>query len=187
MDKKTLQNKLKNIRQQMVREDWQTALDGLFILEKENQNMPAVLTAIGDCQIHLNKPESAIITFQKVIDLEQNSIEAYNNLGVAYMFSGDFEKAENAYLHALQFKPDHIQTLKNLAFLYYQQENRLGDAAQLLAGIINNFPEDCDALFLMGQCYEMGDDPASAKLCYERLLLLKPDSVEARDALKNMK
>jgi tetratricopeptide (TPR) repeat protein len=187
MDKKTLQNKLKNIRQLMVKEDWQTALDGLFLLEKENPDMPAVLTAIGDCQIHLNKPESAIISFRKVIDLEQNSIEAYNNLGVAYMFSGEFEKAETAYLHALQFKPDHIQTLKNLAFLYYQQENRLGDAAQILAGIIKSFPEDCDALFLMGQCYEMGDDPASAKQCYQRILLLKPDSVEAKEALQIMK
>ena len=35
----------------------------------------------------------------------------------------------------------------------------------------------------MGQCYEMGDDPTSAGLCYERILVFQPDSPEAKEAL----
>jgi tetratricopeptide (TPR) repeat protein len=174
---------MKQIHTLVQKEEWQKALDELRLAEIEFPNTPAVLTALGDCQIHLNKPESALEYFKKVTEMESSSVEAFNNLGVAYMFAQDFSKAEEAYLHALQFIPDHAQTLKNLAFLYYQQEDRLGDAATILAGLVRSHPADCESLFLMGQCYEIGEDPVSAKLCYERILVYQPDSVEAKEAL----
>jgi tetratricopeptide (TPR) repeat protein len=178
---------MKEIHALVKKEEWQKALDELRLAEIEFPNTPAVLTAMGDCQIHLNKPENALEYFKKVTELEPSSVEAFNNLGVAFMFAQNFPKAEEAYLHALQFIPDHAQTLKNLAFLYYQQEERLGEAATILAGLVRSNPTDCESLFLMGQCYEIGDDPVSAKLCYERILVYQPDSVEAREALQQIK
>jgi Flp pilus assembly protein TadD len=186
MNDKRYQDVMKQIHTYMKKEDWQKALDELRLAEIEFPGATAILTAIGDCQIHLNKPENALEYFKKVSVLEPTSIEAFNNLGVAYMFAQNFHEAETAYLHALQFVPDHAQTLKNLAFLYYQQENRLGDAATILAGLVRSHPTDCEVLFLMGQCYEIGEDPESARLCYERILVYQPDSLEAKEALSQM-
>lgn len=166
--------------------DWSTAWQQLYLADRQFPETPSILTAMGDCQIHMDKPDAAIPFFQKVMQLEPSSIEALNNLGVAFMFANDFQNAETTYLEALQFQPDHHQTLKNLAFLYYQQEDRLGDAAQILASIIRSDPKDCESLFLMGQCYEMGGDLASARKCYDRILLYQPDFVLAQQALQQM-
>ncbi|MEI8132446.1 MAG: tetratricopeptide repeat protein [Leptolinea sp.] len=183
MKNQRYQKVMKQIHKWMQQDEWQKALDELRLAEKEFPDAAAILTAMGDCQIHLIKPEAAVEHFKRVTELEPASVEAFNNLGVAYMFIQNFTQAESAYLHALQYMPDHAQTLKNLAFLYYQQEDRLGDAATILAGLVRKYPTDCDALFLMGQCYEIGSDPASAAMCYERILVHQPDSKEAKEAL----
>lgn len=167
-------------------EKWQEALDMLRIVDVDHPDTPAVLTAMGDCLIHLDKPEPAIRHFGRVAELEPRSVEAINNLGVAFMFARDFENAEQAYLKALQFIPDHEQTLKNLAFLYFQQDDRLGDAATILADLVRKKPADCEALYLMGKCYETGGDSASARLCFERILVHQPGSDLAHQALQQL-
>ncbi|GAP22506.1 tetratricopeptide repeat protein [Leptolinea tardivitalis] len=177
---------MKQIQSLIDKREWQAAWEKLCMADSRFPNTPAILTAMGDCQIHLEKPEGAVARFIRVTELEPESVEAYNNLGVAYMFSGDFHQAEIAYLQALQFKPNHEQTVKNLAFLYFQQQDRLGDAATLLAGIVRSNPSDCEALYLMGKCYEMGGDLASAKLCFERILMYQSDSQMAIDALNQL-
>ncbi len=186
MTNQTYQTMMKHIQTLIEKNQWQTALDELRLANVKYPETPTILTAMGDCQVHLEKPEAAIPHFLKVTELEPDSVEAYNNLGVAYMFSQDFCSAESAYLKALQFMPKHEQTLKNLAFLYYQQEDRLGEAATLLASVIRSNPSDCEALYLMGQCYEIGGDLLSAQMCYKRILVYQPGAAIAIDALNQM-
>jgi Flp pilus assembly protein TadD len=186
MKNRTFPVLMKKAQELMQREEWQSALESLRLAEIEFPDQPALLTALGDCLIHLNKPENASEYFFRVTELEPESVEAFNNLGVSRMFEQNFIMAEKAYLQALQFMPNHPQTLKNLAFLYYQQEDRLGDAATILAGLVKSQPTDVEALFLMGQCYEVGEDPESARICYERIRVFQPDWQEAKDALSRL-
>jgi tetratricopeptide (TPR) repeat protein len=177
---------IKHVQSLIEKGDWQTALEELQAANQKFAKTPAILTATGDCHIHLQQPELAIPYFRNVVDIEPDSVEARNNLGVAYMFALDYPNAEETYLEALQFKPDHVQTLKNLAFLYYQQEERLGDAATLLASVIRKEPSDCEALYLLGMCYQIGGQTDSATLCFERILTFQPDSDLAIEALKSL-
>jgi tetratricopeptide (TPR) repeat protein len=186
MKNQTFQQMMKHVHELIAKDQWQAALEELGLANLKFPETPAILTAMGDCQIHLEKHDAAISHFLKVTELEPGSVEAFNNLGVAYMFAQDFPNAEATYLEALQFQPNHSQTLKNLAFLYYQQEARLGDAATLLASVIRENPSDCEALYLMGQCYEAGQDLPSAKLCYERILVYQPGSPMAMEALNQI-
>ncbi|HEX7555024.1 MAG TPA: tetratricopeptide repeat protein [Leptolinea sp.] len=186
MKDQNYQKIMKHVHELMKKNLWQQALDDLRLAAIKYPDTSTILTAMGDCQIHLEKPENAIPNFLRVTELEPDSVEAFNNLGVAYMFAQDFSMAEFAYLKALQFIPDHEQTLKNLAFLYYQQEERLGDAATILASIVRSNPLDNEALFLMGQCYDIGGDPLSASLCYERILVHQPDDQMALEALERI-
>lgn len=175
---------MKQVTDLIQEEKWQEALDMLRLTDVEYPDTSAVLTAMGDCLIHLNKPDSAIRNFNRVTELEPGSVEAINNLGVAYMFAHDFDNSELTYLKALQFMPDHEQTLKNLAFLYFQQDSRLGDAATILADLVRKNPTDCEALYLMGKCYETGGEKASARLCFERILVHQPESELAIEAIR---
>lgn len=183
MKKDNLEEGLGQIQTLMQDEKWQSALDAMNKLDKKSANTPAILTAKGDCHIHLEQPEEAIPFFYKVTEIQPKSVEAWNNLGVAYMFAQDFASAEKTYLEALQFQPDNLSTLKNLAFLLYQQEDRVGEAATLLANLIRRYPSDCEALYLMGMCYQQGGETDSARVCFERMLQYEPDSILAKDAL----
>jgi tetratricopeptide (TPR) repeat protein len=187
MKAKKLGSVLNHIQVLIDEEDWAAAFEELKKADQKYSNTPAVLTAMGDCQIHMQQPETAIRCFEKVVELDPESVEALNNLAVAYMFSGDYVSSEETYLRALQFQPDHLPTLKNMAFLYYQQEERLGDAAQLLANVIRKSPSDCEALYLMGMCYQAGGQIDSARVCFEHILTIQPDSVMAKDALSVVK
>ncbi len=186
MNKSGFANSMKKVTDMIRDEKWQEALDMLRITDVEYPDTPAVLTAMGDCLIHLDKPGPAIQHFGRVTELEPKSVEAINNLGVAYMFARDFENAEQTYLKALQFVPDHELTLKNLAFLYFQQDDRLGDAATILADLVRKNPTDCEALYLMGKCYETGGEKASARLCFERILVHQPKSELAIEAIRQL-
>lgn len=174
--------KIAQIQALMNEQKWQKALDELKKLDLAYPDTPAVLTAMGDCQIYLQNLEAAIPVFKRVTELQPDSIEAFNNLGVAYMFAQDYARSEEAYLEALQFQPDHLQTIKNLAFLYFQQDARAGDAATLLASVVRRDPSDCEALYLMGKCYQSGGDFESARLCFERLIANDPESPLANEA-----
>jgi tetratricopeptide (TPR) repeat protein len=46
---------------------------------------------------------------------------AWGNLGVLYKLSGHYEMAENVYSYALNFDPDNLTSLGNLALLFNQQ------------------------------------------------------------------
>lgn len=183
MTKDNPEQLMRQIQKLIEEENWQLALDALNKLDKKSASTPAVLTAKGNCHIHLERPEEAIPYFIKVTEFQPGSVEAWNNLGVAYMFAQDYPNAEKTYLEALQFQPDNLATLKNLAFLYYQQEDRIGEAATLLASVIRREPSDCEALYLMGMCYHLGGQSDSAKVCFERMLTYQPDSHLAKDAL----
>ncbi len=183
MKKDNLEEGLSQIQTLMQDEKWQPALDALNKLDKKSANTPAILTAKGDCHLHLEHPEQAIPFFTKVTELQPGSVEAWNNLGVAFMFAQDFASAEKTYLEALQFQPDNLATLKNLAFLLYQQEDRVGEAATLLASLIRRHPSDCESLYLMGMCYQQGGQSDSARVCFEQMLAYQPDSILAKDAL----
>jgi len=183
MKAKNLGNILNHIQVLIDEENWPAALEELKAADQKFHNTPAVLTAMGECEIHLQQPEAAIPCFEKVIELDPESVEALNNLAVAYMFFGNYASSEETYLKALQYQPDHLPTLKNLAFLYYQQEERLGDAALLLANVIRTAPSDCEALYLMGMCYQAGGQMDSARVCFNRVLAIQPDSTLAKDAL----
>jgi tetratricopeptide (TPR) repeat protein len=86
----------------------------------------------GLCYLGLGKYDSAISDFDKVIELEQNSVDAhsgknhyieeYKNLGIAYSARGDKDKAEEALEEGLRLANE--QGLDETAT---EIENLLGD------------------------------------------------------------
>jgi tetratricopeptide (TPR) repeat protein len=63
----------------------------------------------------------AIQSYQKVIKLDPNYVEAYNNLGIIYQELGDFDKAFEAYQKSVEINPHYEKGYNNLGILYYLQ------------------------------------------------------------------
>ena len=66
------------------------------------------------------KYKECIDTFSSVLETEPDNADVYNNLGVAYSCSGDFEHAENFYTKAIELDPQLAQAYINLSDLYFK-------------------------------------------------------------------
>lgn len=67
--------------------------------------------------IHLLMTEqldSAIICFNKAVELDPEYFQAYNNLGLAYEKKGDVAQAKNFYTKAIEINPDFKIAKENL-------------------------------------------------------------------------
>lgn len=59
----------------------------------------------------------AIQSYQKVIELDPNYIEAYNNLGILYQEIGDLDKAYQSYQKAIEINPRYEKALNNAGII----------------------------------------------------------------------
>lgn len=66
------------------------------------------------------KYKECIDAFSSVLETEPDNADVYNNLGVAYSCSGDFEHAENFYTKAIELDPQLAQAYINLSDLYFK-------------------------------------------------------------------
>ena len=62
--------------------------------------------------------EDAKAFYEKALMLDSKSVEALNDLGVAYMQGRDYVEAQESFEQAIQRKPDYVDAYYNLACLY---------------------------------------------------------------------
>ena len=64
------------------------------------------------------KNDQAVAIYEKVIEVEPDLPEAYNNLGLIYAADGNFEKATRYFQLGLQTNPTYATLYQNLSTLY---------------------------------------------------------------------
>jgi Flp pilus assembly protein TadD len=72
--------------------------------------------------IQNNQPALAIEPIMKALDLDPANLNAYNNLGVAYIYLKNYDKAESALKKAIELNPDFTLAKNNLKWA--EQERR---------------------------------------------------------------
>ena len=166
--------------------EWGITLDLLEQAINANPNHIGALTGIGKTLLNLGRASDAIVYFRKVANLASNVPETHNNLGVAYLVSGELFQAEVAFKEALWLDDDDAQAWKNLAQVYLQQKEKLTEGVQILAAVVQSNPEDIDALFQLALCYEIGEDYESAKFLLQKILGHQPDHALAQEVLDDI-
>jgi tetratricopeptide (TPR) repeat protein len=83
----------------------------------------------------------AISQYQKAIALGSDNPDVRTDLGSAYRFSGQFEKAIEQYQIANRQNPQHENSLFNLASLYLQNLRQPNKAIALLEDFEHKFPQ----------------------------------------------
>jgi tetratricopeptide (TPR) repeat protein len=79
------------------------------------------------------KLEEAKELYRKVVKIDQNNVQAFNNLGVIYMGEKQYKRAIMRFNDALNIKHDYPDAYYNLACLYAQEN----DAARSLLYLKN--------------------------------------------------
>ena len=87
-------------------------------LIKKQSKIPFLFNLNGLINLNLEKWQSAIKVFKKALDCDQQYVEAYNNMGIAYSHLGNREKAVENYTRAIEIKKDYANGYNNLASHY---------------------------------------------------------------------
>lgn len=110
------------------------------------------------------------------------SARAHHNLGTIYAGSGEFDKAIREYNTALNLNPFDPRYRSNLA-ITYADKGMLGDALREFQNVIRIIPSDPLSHYNLGVTYLKMGSRGKAKEEFELALKLKPDYIQAKQAL----
>jgi len=83
---------------------------------------------LGQVYVALNQSQDARLAFEAAVTANPLNCTAHNELGLLSRRDGDFESAEQHYLHCLEQVPGHGTTYLNLGILYELYLGRLSEA-----------------------------------------------------------
>lgn len=107
---------------------------------------------IGLLQAHDGRFDDAIHAFTRMIELGGGDAYSYGLLGFAYSSKQDYQAAEAAYRNALLLQPDNTEWRLGLTRCVFRQQ-KFEDAATLLDGLIERYPEKVDFWMLQAHSY----------------------------------
>ncbi len=132
-----------------------------------------------------NKLSTAERAYKKVIRIQPDFFEAYNNLGNVLVDRKRFTEAINAYRKSLKLAPDHAMLMSNLGnALQLQGENQ--KAIQWFRKALAANPDYADAYSNLGNALKELDDLEEARESYNKAIKIDPANKEAYNGLANV-
>jgi tetratricopeptide (TPR) repeat protein len=132
--------------------------------------------------IEKNKINEAIDTLELVVSLFPHHSLAQNDLGVLYLANAEYERAVAHLDQARRLTPDNADTIKNLAEAY-MGVGRIEDAIQTMLDLVQQQPDDLEALYWLGIACESQGQKRAAREVYSRIQQLQPDHQKAGQRL----
>jgi type IV pilus biogenesis/stability protein PilW len=120
----------------------------------------------------------ALQAYQKVIELDPEYAEAYNNLGIIYQEIGDFDRALSAYQNAIGINPKYEKALNNLGVLLYL-EGRYEESIQAFQQALAINANNVESHINLGILFKKQGQVDKAMAAYDRALTLNPFYGEA--------
>lgn len=138
---------------------------------------------LGTVYLILAKWDRAINCFRNAL---RNTIYAtphfaHNNLGLAYHEKGEFKKAVESYLKAIQFQPSFSRAFHNLG-VTYEAMNEWDEAIEAYKESIRHAPEDPRSHFYLGKVYLKTKKPSLAIEKFEETIRLDKSNTFAPEA-----
>ena len=106
----------------------------------------------------------AVEQFQKVVDLLPRNSNAYSNLGAAYLYDGQNEKARQMFERSMAIEKNPI-TANNLAYLYFT-EGLYKEAAEMYELAVEAYGDRYVLWGNLGVAYELGGNNEESLRAY---------------------
>jgi len=154
------------------------ALHFLKIGDKYNDKNSDLLFELAFCYEQLLDSELAIDTYNRIINIDSYSSEAWFNLGQVYFVLQDFEKALSAYDFVLAINENDSLACLQKAHTHFQiEEYQQAVDAYIDYGKMSG--EDWQTHLFVGECYEKLELFDKAIEYYEQSLFEKADNYDA--------
>ncbi len=101
---------------------------------------PKVLATLGDSYFEKQMFEQAVIVYEKTIALTPDDVDTYNDLGLAYLYTGRPEKALEKLRKGTEVNPSYQRIWLSLGFTLLSLE-RHGEARPVLEKTVELSPE----------------------------------------------
>ncbi len=128
---------------------------------------------------------SAIIGYQKALELSPESIDYATAVGGVYAAQNDFVSAEKFYLERIAASPDNTD-LKIVAAQMYLANKQSDKAIQFYEQAYLARPDDLKLLEALGSCYIIAEKWQKAHDTYKQLYKLCTDSTKKNKYLETM-
>ncbi|CAH8612319.1 unnamed protein product [Dicrocoelium dendriticum] len=148
-----------------------------------DRNAPEPWCAAGNCFSLHGEHEVAVRFFQRAIQVCPTSVYAFTLLGHELSTLEEFDRAVNAFRHALRLDPRHYNALFGISNVYYKQE-KFELAETHLTRAVALFPHSHLLLAnlgaLRGRLGHLDDGPDSALALVTKACKLQPNNPLAR-------
>jgi len=114
--------------------------------------------------------------YRRAIELDARMATAYNNLGILYLASENFEGAKTALSTALQLNPDYVDSLYMLARAQHDTGDQVR-AVKNLNSVLLKRPDFAKAHYLLGVILNEEKQLEAAKIHFERYAQLADKDV----------
>ena len=146
-------------------------------MNKENLDVNQLLN-LAYKAIQVKNFDNAKNLFEKIISINKNIPEVYNNLGSIYLNSNNFKKAIECFNKSISLNPKFSAAFCNLGIAYY----KTGDFKSSEINYIKSISLDKKNIvshFNLGNLYKDKNDISNAEKYYNFALDLKPDMLQA--------
>lgn len=160
-------------------------VDALVSYRRAVEKFPSFRRAwrnIGLICVRNGHYDDAIKAFTRMIELGGGDAYSYGLLGFAYASDQDYQAAETAYRNALLLQPENTEWRLGLTRCVFRQE-KYEDAATLLDGLIERYPDKPDFWLLQAHTYLGMKNPLKAAENLEALDLLGKATVDSLHTL----
>ena len=131
--------------------------------------------------------DNAIRHFEKELEIDPESIRAYQRLGDLYSsYSTDFGRAKETLEKALELQPNHVSTLLNYASTLYYLD-RIGAATEQFETVIQIDPKNLTANYNLALMYEYSGKTQQAINRWKKFLELNPPAEWKADAEQHLR
>jgi Flp pilus assembly protein TadD len=151
------------------------------VVEVEEPAVP-VTYAEAEQTFRTGDYEEAASLFSRYVDQHQANAWGHYMLGLAEWRAGDADAAEDAFLQALERKPDHLKSLVNYGRVLIAQERYEEARTQLEAALAIN-PASIDAARVMGRVQHSLGELEKAESTYRAILTIRDKDVWALNNL----
>ncbi|MCI0446578.1 tetratricopeptide repeat protein, partial [bacterium] len=145
-----------------------------------------LLEAISQAHQALKKKNFPFVveTTTRVLEQEPNMVDAHFLLATAYLSLNENEKALAEMMKTIQLKPDHSQTLYNLAF-YYQLKGNLDEAEKWYLRLLKFVPEHFRACLNLVDLYRQKNEPENAKAYLAKIVSSYEKALKDTEVVEN--
>ncbi|MBN4081096.1 glycosyltransferase [Caldithrix abyssi] len=185
-----LKNPLKELHDQWLKEGvayldldrLEEAMIQFYRIIKDNPISQDALFGLGVCARKQNKHEAALAYLNKLLDINPDHANAYNQSGLIASETGDLEGARTLFTEAVEKDPGFLDAQRNLAECLLLMEE-YDSAVQAYVTILDNHPDDVSSLLRMAQLNEEAGQSRDAIKWAEKVLTLVPDHSGAKNIL----